>query len=100
VRREPLFGRLVQFAAASTPMLAAGQSAWQGDAANYWGHNAILRVRAFMDHCRPAGLPGREPLGGEILSHDFVEAALLRRAGWEVQLAYASAAASRRCPAT
>ncbi len=87
VRQLTLFGRLSQFAASLyAPMLAAGQSAWQGDAANYWGHNAILRVRAFMDHAGLPRLPGRPPLGGEILSHDFVEAALLRRAGWEVEL--------------
>lgn len=87
VRQHTLFGRLAQFAASLyAPMLAAGQSAWQGDAANYWGHNAILRLRAFMDHAGLPPLPGRPPLGGEILSHDFVEAALLRRAGWEVQL--------------
>jgi membrane glycosyltransferase len=87
VRQLTLYGRLAQFAASLyAPMLAAGQSAWQGDAANYWGHNAILRVRAFMDHAGLPRLPGRPPLGGEILSHDFVEAALLRRAGWEVQL--------------
>ena len=87
VRQVTLFGRMSQFAASLyAPMLAAGQSAWQGDAANYWGHNAILRVRAFMDHAGLPRLPGRPPLGGEILSHDFVEAALLRRAGWEVQL--------------
>jgi len=87
VRQRTLYGRLSQFAASLyAPMLAAGQSAWQGDAANYWGHNAILRLRAFMDHAGLPHLPGRPPLGGEILSHDFVEAALLRRAGWEVQL--------------
>ncbi|MFO7649375.1 glucans biosynthesis glucosyltransferase MdoH, partial [Halomonas campaniensis] len=87
VRQRTLYGRLAQFAASLyAPMLAAGQSAWQGDAANYWGHNAILRLRAFMDHAGLPHLPGRPPLGGEILSHDFVEAALLRRAGWEVQL--------------
>ncbi|MBE0489212.1 MAG: glucans biosynthesis glucosyltransferase MdoH [Halomonas sp.] len=87
VRQLTLFGRLAQFAASLyAPMLAAGQSTWQGDAANYWGHNAILRVHAFMDHAGLPLLPGRPPLGGEILSHDFVEAALLRRAGWEVQL--------------
>ncbi|MCG6657524.1 glucans biosynthesis glucosyltransferase MdoH [Halomonas campisalis] len=86
-RQATLFGRLAQFAAALyAPMLAAGQSSWQGDAANYWGHNAILRLHAFMAHCGLPELRGRPPLGGEILSHDFVEAALLRRAGWEVQL--------------
>jgi membrane glycosyltransferase len=86
-RQETRFGRLLQFAAALySPMLAAGQAFWQGDTANYWGHNAIVRVDAFMEHCRLPVLPGRPPLGGPILSHDFVEAALLRRGGWRVVL--------------
>ena len=87
VRRTTLFGRLLQFAAnLYSPMLATGQSFWQADAANYWGHNAIIRVEAFADHCRLPVLPGSPPLGGAILSHDFVEAALMRRAGWQVFL--------------
>ncbi|MFY0990012.1 glucans biosynthesis glucosyltransferase MdoH [Halomonas sp. C05BenzN] len=87
VRQATPFGRLAQFAASLyAPMLAAGQSCWQADTANYWGHNAILRLPAFMAHGGLPRLPGRPPLGGEILSHDFVEAALLRRAGWQVQL--------------
>ncbi|SDK14921.1 glucans biosynthesis glucosyltransferase MdoH [Billgrantia gudaonensis] len=86
-RQSTLFGRLSQFAAALyAPMLAAGQSVWQGDTANYWGHNAILRLDAFTACAGLPPLPGRPPLGGEILSHDFVEAALLRRGGWQVQL--------------
>ncbi|MEE8130439.1 MAG: glucans biosynthesis glucosyltransferase MdoH [Vicinamibacterales bacterium] len=87
VRRTTLFGRLLQFAASLySTMLATGQSFWQADAANYWGHNAIIRVEAFADHCRLPVLPGSPPLGGAILSHDFVEAALMRRAGWQVFL--------------
>ena len=86
-RRTTLFGRLVQFAGCLySPMLATGQSFWQTDAANYWGHNAIVRVGAFTEHCRLPVLPGSPPLGGAILSHDFVEAALMRRAGWQVYL--------------
>ena len=85
--RSTLFGRLLQFAACLySPMLAAGQSFWQTDAANYWGHNAIIRLTAFTEHCRLPVLPGHPPLGGAILSHDFVVAALLRRAGWGVYL--------------
>ncbi|MDR5897968.1 glucans biosynthesis glucosyltransferase MdoH [Halomonas vilamensis] len=87
VGQVTLFGRLVQFAAALySPMLAAGQSFWQGDTANYWGHNAIVRTRAFMTSSGLPTLPGKPPLGGELLSHDFVEAALLRRQGWKVLL--------------
>jgi len=86
-RQHTLFGRFIQFAAALySPMLASGQSFWQGDAANYWGHNAIIRLAPFAEHGRLPVLKGRPPLGGPILSHDFVEAALLRRAGWGVYL--------------
>ena len=87
VRQTTFFGRFVQFAAVLySPMLATGLAFWQTNAANYWGHNAIIRLRAFMDHCGLPSLPGRAPFGGDILSHDFVEAALLRRAGWDVFL--------------
>ena len=87
VRRTALFGRIVQFAAClNSRMLAAGQSFWQTDTANYWGHNAIIRVGPFAEHCRLPVLPGDPPLGGAILSHDFVEAALMRQAGWQVCL--------------
>lgn len=82
-----LFGRLLQFAGCLySPVLATGQSFWQTDAANYWGHNAILRVQPFTAHGTLPVLPGTPPMGGEILSHDFVEAALLRREGWRTYL--------------
>ena len=32
---------------------------WQAGDGNYWGHNAIIRIRAFVEHCRPAGLSGQ-----------------------------------------
>jgi membrane glycosyltransferase len=87
VRSRTFFGRFLQFAATlHSPVLAAGFSFWQTDAANYWGHNAILRISAFRECCGLPELPGRAPLGGEILSHDFVEAALLRRGGWHCYL--------------
>jgi membrane glycosyltransferase len=86
-RQETLFGRILQFGAhLQSSVLATGQAFWQGDAANYWGHNAIVRVEAFRAHAKLPVLPGAPPLGGEVLSHDFVEAALLRRAGWHVYL--------------
>ena len=86
-RRTTLFGRFIQFAGCLYgPLLAAGQAWWQTDTANYWGHNAIIRVAPFSAHCGLPLLPGRPPLGGAILSHDFVEAALMRRAGWDVYL--------------
>jgi membrane glycosyltransferase len=85
--RETLFARLIQFGARlNSPMLASGLAYWQLGEGNYWGHNAILRLRAFADFCDLPRLPGTEPLGGEILSHDFVEAAFMRRAGLQVWL--------------
>ena len=82
------FGRLQQFAAcAYGPVIARGLSAWSGDSGNYWGHNAIIRVAAFAQNCGLPELAGRKPFGGFILSHDFVEAALMRRSGWKVRLA-------------
>lgn len=89
INRESLFARVQQFAGrAYGPMLAAGLRFWQMGESYYWGHNAILRVAPFIKHCGLSRLPGGPPLGGEILSHDFVEAALMGRAGWEVWLAY------------
>jgi membrane glycosyltransferase len=82
-----LFARLQQFAGAVYgPIVARGIAAWQGDDGNYWGHNAIVRVRAFASAAGLPALPGKKPFGGPILSHDFVEAALLRRAGWTVRM--------------
>lgn len=83
VGRETLFARVMQFSSRlNGPLLATGHSFWQMGEANYYGHNAIIRVAAFAEHCHLPVLPGEAPLGGEILSHDFVEAALLRRGGW------------------
>ena len=75
-----LFARLQQFASRIYgPVVARGLAAWQGGDGNYWGHNAIIRTAAFAASCGLPDLPGKEPLGGPILSHDFVEAALMRR---------------------
>jgi membrane glycosyltransferase len=84
--RTTLFGRLIQFGARlQSPMLASGLAFWNLGEGNYWGHNAIVRLRPFELYCTLPRLPGRPPLGGEILSHDFVEAAFMRRAGYEVR---------------
>lgn len=63
-----------------------GAASWQGDCGPYWGHNAILRLAPFMEHCELPVLPGGPPLGGHVLSHDQLEAALMRRAGYEVRV--------------
>jgi membrane glycosyltransferase len=88
IRGRTLLARMQQFAAnLYGPAHVAGAAFWQLGEGNYWGHNAIIRVAPFMQHCGLPRLPGRRPFGGQILSHDFVEAALLVRAGWEVTLA-------------
>lgn len=84
---QTLFARLQQFAGyVYGPLIARGVSAWQGLDGNYWGHNALIRVGAFARHCGLPDLPGRKPFGGHILSHDFVEAALMVRGGWQVRM--------------
>ncbi|KDC49525.1 glucans biosynthesis glucosyltransferase MdoH [Pseudoalteromonas fuliginea] len=87
VRQDTFFGRFLQFASVLySPMLATGSAFWQTDKANYWGHNAIIRVEAFITCCGLPTLKGNAPFGGEILSHDFVEASLLHSANWDVLL--------------
>ncbi len=87
INRNTLFARVQQFAARIYgPVIAAGLTAWMGRDGNYWGHNAIIRTKAFAAHCGLPTLKGRPPLGGHILSHDFVEAALMRRAGYAVYM--------------
>jgi membrane glycosyltransferase len=84
---KTFFGRLQQFAACVYgPVITRGLAAWSGDAGNYWGHNAIIRVAAFAECCGLPLLKGRKPFGGHVLSHDFVEAALMRRGGWKVAM--------------
>ncbi len=88
VNGETLFARLQAFASRLySPLYLAGLNYWQQHEGNFWGHNAVVRVQPFIDHCSLPELPGREPFGGRILSHDFVEAALMRQAGWAVWLA-------------
>jgi membrane glycosyltransferase len=87
INRNTLFARVKQFAArVYGPVIATGLSTWMGRDGNYWGHNAIIRTKAFAGHAGLPDLKGKPPLGGHILSHDFVEAALIRRAGWTVYM--------------
>ncbi len=87
INRNTLFARLQQFAARIYgPVIAGGLASWMGRDGNYWGHNAIIRTRAFADHCGLPHLRGKPPFGGHVLSHDFVEAAFIRRAGYAVTM--------------
>lgn len=99
VNAKTTFARLQQFAGRLYgPVIAAGVAWWHGSEGNYWGHNAIIRVQAFAEN---AGLPemaGRKPFGGHILSHDFIEAALMRRGGWAIQMAPGLGGSFEECP--
>ncbi len=87
INRNTLLARLQQFAARfQGPIVSAGLQAWSGTSGNYWGHNAVIRMRAFADHCGLPVLRGNPPFGGHIMSHDFIEAALLRRAGYSIYM--------------
>ncbi len=87
INRNTMFARVQQFAARIYgPVIASGLAVWSGRDGNYWGHNAIIRTKAFADHCGLPDLRGRPPFGGHVLSHDFVEAALIRRAGYAVYM--------------
>jgi membrane glycosyltransferase len=86
INAETPFARLQQFASRLYgPVFARGQAWWSGSEGNYWGHNAIIRVAAFAESAGLPHLTGPKPFGGHILSHDFIEAALMRRRGWAVR---------------
>ncbi|HEU4430321.1 MAG TPA: glucans biosynthesis glucosyltransferase MdoH [Myxococcota bacterium] len=99
--RRSLFGRITQFASRlHGPLFAAGLHFWQLGDVPYWGHNAIVRCNVFMQYAALPRLRGRPPFGGPILSHDFVEAALLGRAGYSLWLAFDLAGSFEETPAT
>ncbi|TVQ56194.1 MAG: glucans biosynthesis glucosyltransferase MdoH [Rhodobacteraceae bacterium] len=84
---ESLFARIFQFGMRhGMRSHTAGAVWWHGDACGYWGHNALIRTAPFKAKCRLPVLPGEPPLGGHILSHDQIEAALMRRAGFETRV--------------
>jgi membrane glycosyltransferase len=87
VNGSTLFARMQQFAGrVYGPLIAQGIAWWHGSEGNYWGHNAVIRTQAFAEQAGLPHLRGRKPFGGAILSHDFVEAALMRRGGWAIHM--------------
>ncbi len=87
VNGSTLFARMQQFAGrVYGPLIAHGIAWWHGPDGNYWGHNAVIRTAAFAEEAGLPVLEGRRPIGGHILSHDFVEAALMRRGGWAIHM--------------
>lgn len=84
---DSAFARIFQFGMRlGMRSYTIGSAWWQGDCGPYWGHNAILRLKPFKEHCKLPVLPGTGPLSGPVLSHDQVEAVLMRRAGYEVRV--------------
>ena len=101
IKSQTLFARLSQFGVRLYGRVAAaGLAWWAGSEASYWGHNAILRTRAFADCAGLPELEGRKPFGGYIMSHDVVEAALMRRAGWAVHVTAALDGSCEETPPT
>ncbi len=97
IEARSLFARIQQFSnIAYGWLLAEGLSLWSRTEGNYWGHNAIIRTRAFAESAGLPHLKGR----GLILSHDFVEAGLLRRAGWRVRFLPRVTGSYEETPAT
>ena len=70
-----------------------GASWWTADCGPFWGHNALVRIRPFLDHCDLPTIGGRP-----ILSHDQLEAALMRAAGYEVRVLPVEAASYEENP--
>src|ERR1700710_3028827 len=99
VNAKTMFARLQQFAGRLYgPLIAAGIAWWHGSEGNYWGHNAVIRLRAFAESAGLPELRGRKPFGGHILSHDFIEAARMRRGGWAIRMVPALGGSFEECP--
>lgn len=85
-RSRTIFARAMQFTISrSMPLFARGVYWFLGSESVYWGHNALIRIEPFMEHCNVPEMPGKPPRGGTIMSQDIVEAALMGRAGWKVE---------------
>jgi membrane glycosyltransferase len=87
INATTLFQRWMQFNnRLYGPIASAGLVWWSGAESTFWGHNALIRTRAFAQSCGLPDLSGPAPFGGPIMSHDMVEAALLRRNGWAAHM--------------
>jgi membrane glycosyltransferase len=84
---QSAFARLFQFGMRlGMRSYTFGAAWWQGDCGPYWGHNAVLRLKPFAALCELPVLEGKGPLAGCVLSHDQLEAVLMRRGGYEVRV--------------
>lgn len=97
---QTFFARLMQFAGTLYgPVFQAGLNYWQAACGNFWGHNAIIRCAPFMEHCALPTLTGGKGRA-RFMSHDYVEAALMRRADYEVWMAYELGGSYENLPPT
>ena len=102
IQAQTFFARTMQFAGTLYgPVFQAGLNYWQAACGNFWGHNAIIRCAPFMEHCALPTLTGTAGRGGSrFMSHDYVEAALMRRADYEVWMAYELGGSYENLPPT
>jgi membrane glycosyltransferase len=95
------FARIFQFGMRlAMRSYTIGSAWWQGDCGPYWGHNAIVRIAPFMAHCGLPVLAGGALVKGHVLSHDQIEAVLMRRAGYEVRVLAEEGASFEQNPPT
>jgi membrane glycosyltransferase len=95
------FARIFQFGMRlSMRSYTIGSAWWQGDCGPYWGHNAIVRIAPFMAHCRLPVLDRGALVKGHVLSHDQIEAALMRKAGNQVYVLAEEGASFEQNPPT
>ncbi len=81
------FARVFQFGMRhAMRSFTTGSAWWHADCGPFWGHNAAVRIAPFTEHCKLPDLPGKPPFGGHILSHDQIEAIMMRHAGYEVRV--------------
>jgi membrane glycosyltransferase len=99
IQAQTPFARMLQFAGhCYGPIFQAGLNYWQAGNGNFWGHNAIIRTAPFIEHCALPAMPGSKH--SRFMSHDYVEAALMRKANYQVWLAYTLGGSFENLPPT
>ena len=99
IQAQTPMARMLQFAGyCYGPIFQAGLNFWQSNNGNFWGHNAIIRTAPFIEHCALPAMPGSKH--SRFMSHDYVEAALMRKANYEVWLAYTLGGSFENLPPT
>ena len=95
------FARIFQFGMRlSMRSYTIGSAWWQGDCGPYWGHNAIVRLAPFIGHCQLPVLAEGALVKGYVLSHDQIEAVLMRRACYAVRVLASEGSSFEQNPPT